>query len=95
MSRKRAQHGAGLKAKVALAALKETRTIAQLAGQFGVHPTQVHKWKRQLVEGAEALFVGPGAKRRDDEAEVNELYEQIGRLKMELDWVKKKSAGLG
>jgi transposase-like protein len=50
MSRKRAQHGAGFKAKVALAALKETRTIAQLAGQFGVHPTQVHKWKRQLLD---------------------------------------------
>jgi transposase-like protein len=95
MSRKRAQHGSGFKAKVALAALKETRTISELAGQFGVHPTQVHKWKRQLLQGAESLFIGPGVKERDEQAEVGELYEQIGRLKMELEWVKKKAAQFG
>jgi transposase-like protein len=95
MSRKRAQHGAGFKAKVALAALKETRTIAELAGKFGVHPTQVHKWKRQLLDGAESLFVGPGVKQADDQAELGELYEQIGRLKMELEWVKKKAVQFG
>jgi transposase len=92
MSRKRAQHSAAFKAKVALAALKETRTVSELAGQFSVHPTQVHKWKRQLLEGAENLFVGPGVKQHDDEAEAGQLYEQIGRLKMELDWLKKKAA---
>jgi transposase len=92
MSRKRAQHSAAFKAKVALAALKETRTVSELAGQFSVHPTQVHKWKRQMVEGAESLFAGPGVKQRDDEAESGELYEQIGRLKMELEWLKKKAA---
>jgi transposase len=94
MSRKRAQHSAAFKAKVALAALKETRTVSELAGQFGVHPTQVHKWKRQMLQGAETLFVGPGlgVKQQDDEAELGQLYEQIGRLKMELEWLKKKAA---
>ena len=95
MSRKRAQHSAAFKAKVALAALKETRTINELAGQFSVHPTQVHKWKRQLLDGAEELFIGPGVKPHDDQAELAELYEQIGRLKMELEWLKKKAAQFG
>ena len=92
MPRKRAQHSAAFKAKVALAALKETRTVSELAGQFSVHPTQVHKWKRQMLQGAETLFLGPGVKQQDDEAELGELYEQIGRLKMELEWLKKKAA---
>ena len=92
MSRKRNVHGAGFKAKVALSAVKEVRTVSELASQFGVHPSQIHQWKRRLVDGAESLFVGPGEDRRRDEAEVAELYEQIGRLKMELEWLKKKAA---
>lgn len=92
MSRKRNHYGAGFKAKVALAAIKEMRTISELAGQFGVHPSQVRLWKQQLLDQAESLFVGPGEKRREAEAEAAELYEQIGRLKMELEWVKKKAA---
>jgi len=80
---------------VALAAIKEVRTVNELAGQFGVHPTQVHQWKRRLIEQAESLFVGPGEKRRAAEVETAELYEQIGRLKMELEWLKKKAAQLG
>jgi transposase-like protein len=95
MSRKRNLHGAGFKAKVAVAALKETHTISQLASQYGVHPTQVHQWKRRLLDGAEGLFVGPGEDRRREEVEVVELYEQIGRLKMELEWLKKKAAQFG
>ena len=95
MSRKRNQHSAAFKAKVALAAVKEVRTIGELAGQFGVHPSQIHQWKRRLVDQAEALFVGPGEKRRETETETAELYEQIGRLKMELEWVKKKAAQCG
>ncbi len=86
------KHSAGFRAKVALAAVKEVRTISELASQFGVHPSQIHQWKRRLVDGAESLFVGPGEDRRRDEAEVAELYEQIGRLKMELEWLKKKAA---
>lgn len=94
MPRKR-KHDAGFIAKVALASLKEVQTINQLASQFGVHPTQIHKWKRRLVDGAAELFQRPGKERPDNQAEVVELYEQIGRLKMELEWLKKKAAPFG
>jgi putative transposase len=79
-------------AKVAVAALKEVHSVSELAGQFGVHPAQIHKWKRRLVEGAPELFARRAEKRQRDQAEVAELYEQIGRLKMELEWLKKKAA---
>jgi putative transposase len=95
MSRKRNQHSAAFKAKVALAALKDVRTVGELAGQFGVHPSQIHQWKRRLLDQAESVFAGPGEKRREVEVEATELYEQIGRLKMELEWLKKKAAQFG
>ena len=89
-------YAAGFKAKVAQAALKGDRTINQLAGQYDVHPTQIHAWKKQLLAGAEVIFAN-GAKvaAADAEAREAELYEQIGRLKMELEWMKKKVAALG
>lgn len=86
------KHSAGFRAKVALAAVKEVHTISEVASQFGVHPTQIHKWKRRLVDGAEELFARPGEIRQHAETDVAELYEQIGRLKMELEWLKKKVA---
>ena len=95
MSRKRNQHSAAFKAKVALAALKDVRTVGELAGQFGVHPSQIHQWKRRLLDQAESVFAGPGEKRREADVESTELYEQIGRLKMELEWLKKKAAQFG
>jgi transposase len=95
MSRKRNLHSAAFKAKVALAAVKEMRTVGELASQFGVHPTQIHQWKRRLLDGAEAVFAGPAEDRRRDTTAEAELYEQIGRLKMELEWLKKKVATLG
>jgi transposase len=95
MSRKRNLHSAAFKAKVALAAVKEMRTVGELAGQFGVHPTQIHQWKRRLLDGAEGVFAGPAEERRRDTAAEVELYEQIGRLKMELEWLKKKAASFG
>lgn len=94
MPRKR-KHDSGFIAKVALAAVKEVQTVSELAGQFGVHPTQIHKWKRRLLDGAAELFARPGRERADDATEVAELYEQIGRLKMELEWLKKKAAAFG
>ena len=96
MGVKRKVHGAGFKAKVALASLKEDRTVNQLAGHFDVHPTQIHTWKKQLLAGAGTIFAN-GAKvaSADAEAREAELYEQIGRLKMELEWMKKKVAALG
>ena len=98
MGKRRKVHAAAFKAKVALAAVKEVRTVSELAGQFGVHPTLIHTWKKQLIEQAEELFRGSGRGRRgpdDSQAEAAQLYEQIGRLKVELDWLKKKTAEVG
>ena len=95
MAGKRKVHTAAFKAKVALAALKGDRTVNELAGQFEVHPTLIHGWKKQLLSGAEAVFSGPArAASADAEARQAELFEQIGRLKMELEWLKKKSTVL-
>jgi putative transposase len=94
MAGKRRTLSADFKAKVALAALQERRTISELAVQFGVHPTQIHTWKKQLVSEAVELFKdGRAAKDAATTAtEQGELYEQIGRLKMELEWLKKKAS---
>ena len=92
---RKCKHDAGFMAKVAVAAVKEVHTVSELAGQFGVHPTQIHKWKRRLLDGAAELFTRPGKERSDDPTEVAELFEQIGRLKMELEWLKKKAAPFG
>ena len=88
MARKRVARGAGVKAKVALAALSGG-SPTQIASRFRVHPTQVATWKKRLVEGAEELFADQRRKRPDG-ADEQELYEQIGRLQMELAWLKKK-----
>ena len=91
MAGKRKVHSAAFKAQVALAAHKGDRTANELAGHYGVHPTLIHAWKKQLVQGAEEVFGGPAkAAAVDAEAEKAELFEQIGRLKMELEWLKKK-----
>ena len=91
MSGKRNRHTAAFKAQVALAALKGDRTVNELAAHFGVHPTLIHAWKKQLLAGADQVF-GNGTKAAagDAEADKAELFEQIGRLKMELEWLKKK-----
>jgi putative transposase len=95
MAGKRKVHTAAFKAKVALAALKGDRTVNELAGQFEVHPTLIHGWKKQLLAGAEGVFGSPAkAASADAEARQAELFEQIGRLKMELEWLKKKSSAL-
>jgi transposase-like protein len=93
MAGKRNKHTTAFKAQVALAAIKGDRTVNELAGQFGIHPTMIHAWKKQLLQGAESVFA-PGVKidTGDTEARLAELYEQIGRLQMELAWLKKKAA---
>jgi putative transposase len=96
MAGKRKHHSAAFKAQVALAALKGDRTVNELAAQHGVHPTLIHAWKKQLLAGAEQVFTNGTrvAGAGDAEAEKAELFEQIGRLKMELEWLKKKLAPL-
>ena len=86
----RKQHSAKFKSQVALAALKEADTTRQLAGHYEVHPTQISHWKRQLLEGAETLFAS-APHRADQQAEAlqAQLYEEIGRLKIENDFLKK------
>ena len=95
MAGKRKSHPATFKAQVALAAVRGDRTINELASHYGVHPTLIHAWKKQLLGGVEDIFSqGHKAVATDHESLQSQLYEQIGRLKMELDWVKKKSACL-
>ena len=96
MAGKRKHHSAAFKAQVALAAVKGDRTVNELASRYGVHPTLIHAWKKQLLAGADQVFSN-GAKAAADNHEgiQAQLYEQIGRLKMELEWLKKKAAALG
>ncbi len=95
MTVKRKTHTAAFKAQVALAAVKGDKTVNELAAQFGVHPTLIHAWKKQLLAGAEQVFVSGSKATSPAEDKSAELYEQIGRLKVELDWVKKKAAMFG
>ncbi len=90
MAGKRRVFGAAFKAKVALAAAKGDRTTAQLASQFGVHTSQVTAWKKQLMAQVAELFADGRQRRADQTTDEQELYEQIGRLKMEVEWLKKK-----
>ena len=91
MVQKRKQHSDEFKAKVALEAIKGVRTAGQLSSVFGIHPTQIASWKRQLVEGAPRIFNNAYGNSGKTEAELTApLYEEIGRLKVEADWLKKK-----
>lgn len=93
---KRQTHSAAFKAQVALAAVRGDKTVNELAAQYGVHPTLIHDWKKRLLAGAAAVFeAGAKTPPADADGKQAELYEQIGRLKVELDWVKKKAAAFG
>ena len=96
MKQSRQKHSATFKAKVALAALKGDRTVGELAGEYGVHPSQIHAWKKALLDGAAGVFESGGDREDNDregkisETQVGELYRQIGQLKVENDFLARR-----
>lgn len=96
MSKKRRQHSPALKAQVGLEALKEIQPVHAIAAKHGVHPTQVSLWKKEVAERLPELFAKPAdADAVAAQEREKELYEEIGRLKMQLEWLKKKVGPLG
>ena len=96
MAKKRRRFTAEFKARVVRAALREDKTLAALASQFDVHPNQITEWKRQVLESMPELF--SRTKRADAKAaeeHESRLYEQVGKLQVELEWMKKKGRQLG
>jgi transposase len=88
---KRKSYSAAFKAKVALEAIRGERTIAEIASETGVHPNQISKWKKQALEELPEIFTCGKKSQKDSSEELeSELYKQIGQLKVELDWLKKK-----
>ena len=93
MTKQRREFSAKFKFQVAVEALKELKTINEIASKYELHPTQVKQWKRQLQEGGAEVFSQRRGQEQEKQAETEAtLYEQIGRLKMELEWLKKKAA---
>jgi transposase len=90
MSKKRNRYTPEFKAKVALAALKNEQTISELSAHFGVHPTMINNWKRALLEGAADIFDQGQKSRKQTETQIDDLYRQIGQLKVENDFLSKK-----
>ena len=90
MGKTRKKHSPQFKAKVALAAIQNDETIAQIASRFGVHPNMVSAWKRQMLEGAADIFDKNHKHQNQVQAETNELYRQIGKLKVENDFLSRK-----
>ena len=89
MDKKRRQHTAGYKFRIALEAVEGSKTISQLSSEHEIHANLIRAWKRHLLEGGPRVFGSNGErKQREQEAQEAELYEQIGRLKMELEWLK-------
>ena len=96
MKQSRQKHSATFKAKVALAAIKGDRTVGELASEYGVHPSQIHAWKKALLDGAAGVFEN-GSDREDkiSETQVGELYRQIGQLKVENDFLARQLRQVG
>ena len=91
MERKRRTFSASFKAKVALDAAKGLKTLAELSSEYKVHPSQISEWKKHLLLNAPEIFAGPTSKRPKTEEELTApLYEEIGRLKMDVKWLEKK-----
>jgi transposase len=93
MANVRKKHSVDFKAKVALAAVREDGTVAELSSRYGVHASQIHSWKKTLIEGVGTLFARGGASEgaAADEAQLARLYEKIGELTIERDFFRKRS----
>jgi putative transposase len=92
MPTQRKQFTAEFKAKIAVEAIRGVKTTSELASQYGVHPVQISQWKKQALDGLNLVFTDKRKKVSEDhEAVEDNLFQQIGRLKVELDWLKKKS----
>lgn len=93
MKKTRRKFDAGVKARIALEAVREEATIADLAARHGIYPNQIYGWKRQLIENAAKLFAGEasGAAEGRREGEMTELYAKIGQLTVERDFLAKRS----
>lgn len=88
---KRKRHSASFKAQVALAALNQASTGGELGARFAIHPAQIAQWKKQLVDGASSVFQRGGVESlTDQQALIADLYQQLGQLHAELEWLKKK-----
>lgn len=93
MAKKRQQYRNDFKFKIALEAVKGVKTVSQIAAEHNLHPTQISTWKKQLLQQGSSLFTRANDRQqREQQDREAELYEQIGRLKMELEWLKKKAA---
>ncbi len=91
MTKKRRRHSDEFKARVALEAVKGVKTLSELSAAYGVHPSVIAQWKRHLVDGSAEVFSRKNGLRGKSEEELTSpLYEEIGRLKMEVNWLKKK-----
>lgn len=88
---KRKRYDSKFKANVALEAIKDHKTISQIASEYGIHPNQVTHWKKQLLSGVADIFSDPRKKSATSDPSTDELYRQIGQLKVELDWLQKKT----
>lgn len=90
MAKKRKKYTEEVKARVALEAIKGVRTLSELSAAYGVHPTVIAQWKRRLIKGAAEVFNQGNPAGRSEQELTAPLYEEIGRLKVEIDWLKKK-----
>ena len=92
----RKKHSVETKSKAVIEVLRERKTANEVAGEFGVHPAQLSTWKKTVLEGIPSLFAckGDSPKSKNEETIKAQLYQQIGRLQMELEWLKKKHSSL-
>jgi transposase-like protein len=92
MPGQRKRYSADLKAKIALEAIKAQKTANEIAAEYGVHPTQITQWKKQALDGLPDLFSTRASRQaKSEEALIASLYQQIGQLKVQVDWLEKKS----